>query len=94
MHHAETIAAQPPLNGKWIVLDTMSREQQLSSVFVSKVYLANGKPAPSVAIQDWYERQGYRVFATEKAGYQWVNPTTGEREGIDYLFLKKRLQEE
>lgn len=93
MHRVETIAAQPPLNGKWIVLDTMSREQQLSSA-AAKVHLAQGRPAPSVANQDWYERQGYRVFATEKGGYQWVNPTTGETEDIDYLFLKKKLQEE
>ncbi|KAF3767624.1 hypothetical protein M406DRAFT_233774, partial [Cryphonectria parasitica EP155] len=62
MHLAETIAAQPPLNGRWVVLDTMSREQQLSSTFVKRIYLAQGKPAPTVAIQDWYERQGYEVF--------------------------------
>lgn len=93
MQRAEAIAAQPPLNGKWIVLDTMSREQQMSSAFVQTMYLAQGREAPAVAIQDWYERQGYQVFAMEKGGYKWQNPTTGEREDIDYLFLRKRLQE-
>ncbi|KAJ4418977.1 hypothetical protein N0V82_005202 [Gnomoniopsis sp. IMI 355080] len=93
MQRAELIAAQPPLNGKWIVLDTMRREQQMSSGFIQKMYLAHGRAAPTVATQDWYERQGYRVFSVEKAGYKWVNPETGERVDIDYLFLKKRLQE-
>lgn len=93
MQRAELVATQPPLNGRWIVLDTMSREQQMSGAFIKKVYLAQGRAAPTVATQDWYERQGYRVFSVEKAGYKWVNPETGEREDIDYLFLKKRLQE-
>lgn len=93
MQCAEAIAAQPPLRGKCVVLDTMSREQQMSSAFVEKVYLAHGRPAPTVATQDWYERQGYRVFAVEKGSYKWENPTTGDREDIDCVFLKKRLQE-
>lgn len=93
MQRAEAIATQPPLNSQWIVLDTMTREQQMSSTFVQRMYLAQGRAAPTVAIQDWYERQGYQVFAVEKGGYKWVNPTTGEREDIDYLFMKKPLQE-
>lgn len=92
MDLAEGIAVRPPLGGRWVVLDTMTREQQLSSAFVERVYLAQGKPAPKVAIQDWYERQGYEIFDKWAAGYQWVNPETGEREDIDYLFLRKRLQ--
>ncbi|KAK7748607.1 hypothetical protein SLS53_000627 [Cytospora paraplurivora] len=93
MGQAERLASRDPsLAARWIVLDTMPREQQLSSAFVEKVYLAQGKPAPALAIQDWYEGQGYEAFAKEVAGYKWTNPETGEREDIDYLFLRKRLR--
>lgn len=90
MQLAEATATQPPLNGQWIVLDTMSREQQMS-VFASEALISQGRLVPIVSNQDWYERQGYEVFAIEKAGYKWVLPTTGEVVDIDYLFLKKKL---
>lgn len=91
MHHAERIAASPPLSAEWIVLDTMTREQQMSERFLQRLYIAQGKRVPRIATQDWYERQGYEVFAREDGGYKWASPVTGEREDIDYLFLKKRL---
>lgn len=93
MQGIEAIAAQPPLWGKWVVLDTMSREQQMSTAFVERVYVAQGRPAPTVATQDWYERQGYQAFAADTAGYKWANPTTGDKEDIDCIFLRKRLPE-
>lgn len=88
---AEHAAASPPLGARWAALDTMPRAQQLDPAFVEKVYLAQGRPAPARAVQDWYEGQGYEVFAGEKGGYRWANPETGEREDIDYVFLRKRL---
>ncbi|ROW14594.1 hypothetical protein VPNG_03282 [Cytospora leucostoma] len=91
MGRAERLASRDPsLGARWIVLDTMPRGQQLSPAFVEKVYLAQGRPAPALAIQDWYEGQGYEVFAEEAGGYKWANPETGEREDIDYIFLRKR----
>lgn len=92
MRAAETLAARADLlAGDWIVLDTMPREQQMNGDFVRLIYTAQGMPVPAVAIQDWYERQGYVVFAEEKGGYKWANPVTGDRQDIDYLFLRKRL---
>lgn len=57
-----------------------------------KMYAAQGKSVPTRTTQDWYERQGYQAFSKEVAGYTWVNPETGDSEGIDYLFMKKRLR--
>ncbi|ROV91663.1 hypothetical protein VMCG_09266 [Cytospora schulzeri] len=91
MRLAEDVAAHGPLQARWIVLDTMSREQQMEPALVQRVYLAQGNPAPVVPIQDWYEGQGYEAFAKEVGGYQWANPETGETQDIDYIFLKKRL---
>ncbi|ROW02295.1 hypothetical protein VSDG_02519 [Cytospora chrysosperma] len=92
MAGAEDLAANGPLRARWLVLDTMSREQQMEPALVRRVYLAQGNPAPVVPIQDWYEAQGYEAFAQEVGGYKWVNPETGERHDIDYVFLRKRLK--
>lgn len=70
----------------------VAREQQMEPALVRRVYLAQGNPAPVVPIQDWYEAQGYEAFAQEVGGYKWVNPETGERQDIDYVFLRKRLK--
>lgn len=89
---AERIAAQPEvLNGGWIVLDTMLREQQMSGPFMYAVYTSQGRAAPKVATQDWYERQGYVVFAEKKGGYIWADPITGERTDVDCVILRKKL---
>ncbi|KAI3402098.1 hypothetical protein diail_27 [Diaporthe ilicicola] len=92
MRLAEDLASLEPLNAKWIVLDTMPRDQQMKSEFIEKVYLAQGKSAPAVPTQDWYERQGYEAFERHVAAYKWENPVTGETEDFDYLFLRKRLR--
>lgn len=91
MRLVEHLASLDPLNAKWIVLDTMPRDQQMKAAFIKKVYFARGKPAPTVPIQDWYEKQGYESFARDVAAYKWTNPVTGETEDFDYLFLRKRL---
>lgn len=88
---AERLASAPPLRARWVVLDTMPRAQQMDPAFVWTVYHAQGKPAPTVSSQDWYEGQGYEVFGKEAGGYKWANPETGERLDFDYLFLRKRL---
>lgn len=88
MRAAESIAAQKDLlDGGWIVLDTMQQEKQLSGA----LYVAMGRPVPKVASQDWYERQGYVVLATEKVCYKWVSPVTGEELDIEQVFLRKKL---
>ncbi|KAK2613707.1 hypothetical protein N8I77_000599 [Diaporthe amygdali] len=92
MRLVEHLASLEPLNAKWIVLDTMPRDQQMKPEFIQKVYLAQGKPAPAIPIQDWYERQGYEAFAKDVAAYKWANPVTGDTEDFDYLFLRKKLR--
>lgn len=87
----ERIASQEPLNAKWIVLDTMPKDQQMKSAFIEKVYTAQGKPNPAVPTQDWYEKQGYEAFARDVAMYKWENAITGETEDFDYLYLRKKL---
>lgn len=89
MQLAEATAAQPPLHGQWIVLDTMSREQQMS-IFAKGALAAQGRSPPKVSNQNWSEHQGYAVFAIEKEGYKGVLPTTGEVVRIDYMFMKKK----
>lgn len=92
MRAAETIAGQTePLNAGWIVLDTMPREQQLSGGFTKAMYAELGRPVPEIAAQDWYERQGFIVFAEEKNTYTWVSPVTGERQELNKVFLRKKV---
>lgn len=92
MSHAEDIASREPLKAKWIVLDTMPREQQVSPAVVEKFFSAQGKPRPLVTTQDWYERQGYGVLARGPVAYTWVSPATGKTEQLNYLFLRKQLR--
>lgn len=93
MRLAEAMAAQTPaLGAQWIVLDTMTREQQMDAAFIEQVYLAHGRPKPTVPIQVWYEHQGYQAFAKEAAGYKWLDPVTGTFKDIDCLFMRKSLQ--
>lgn len=92
MRNAEAIASRAPLQAKWIVLDTMPREQQMGPAVAQWLYVAQGKPPPTVATQDWYERQGYGVVARTPDAYKWVSPVTGHSEQIDYLFMRKQLQ--
>lgn len=93
MHLVERLAAAATTTpaAEWMVLDTMTREQQMSKRLQQRLYVDQGKPVPSVATQDWYERMGYEAFAREVGGYEWVDPVTGATEEIDYLFLKKRI---
>lgn len=91
MRVVERIASAGPLSAKWIVLDTMPKDQQTKSAFIKKVYTAQGKPNPAVPTQDWYEKQGYEVFARDVAAYKWENAVTGETEDFDYLYLRKKL---
>lgn len=93
MRLIEDIASLEPLNAKWIVLDTMPRDQQMKPEFIQKVYLAQGHKAPTIPTQDWYEGQGYESFARDVAAYKWVNPVTGDSEDFDYLFLRKSLKQ-
>lgn len=88
MYAVERLAAREDLlRAGWAVLDTMEREQQLGG----GLYAALGRPVPPVATQDWYERQGYVVFATKKEVYKWTSPVTGEEVDVQQVFLRKKL---
>ncbi|KAG8166571.1 hypothetical protein KVR01_002260 [Diaporthe batatas] len=91
MGMVESIASLEPLSAKCIVLDTMPKDQQMKPAFIEKVYTKQGIPKPAVPVQDWYEKQGYEVFARDVAAYKWENATTGETEDFDYLYLRKKL---
>lgn len=91
MRLAEHLASLRPLSARWVVLDTMPRDQQMNPAFVKDMYFARGRPAPAVPIQDWYESQGYESFARHVAVWKWANPVTGDTEDFDHLFLRKRL---
>lgn len=91
MRAVEHISLEEPLKAEWMVLDTVSREQQLSGEFMQMMYETMGRPVPKVANQDWYERQGYALFAKEEKGYQWTSPVTGHTENLVPLYLRKRL---
>jgi hypothetical protein len=48
MDQIEAVAAQPPLKGKMVVLDTISAETQMSSATVRSMFTDNGNPVPMV----------------------------------------------
>ncbi|OLN86182.1 hypothetical protein CCHL11_04153 [Colletotrichum chlorophyti] len=65
MDLVEDMATKPPLSAKTLMLDTISKEDQLDPVS-SKV--ANGK-LPPMPTHAWYERRGYKHIWTEPNMY-------------------------
>lgn len=94
MRQVELLARQQPLNATCVVLETMPREQYLTSLLIRWAFEARGKPMPTVSVQDWYERQGYVEYAREETGYKFEDPVTGEKEDIQNLIMWKRLESE
>ena len=41
--------------------------------------------------EEWYTRQGYRVFGEEEKAYGWPDPLTGQMRYLPRVFLKKDL---
>lgn len=92
MQQVELLARQQPLNATWIVLETMPREQYLTSLLIKRAYGARGRSMPTISVQDWYERQEYVEFRREDTGYQFQDPVTGEKEVVQNLIMWKRLE--
>lgn len=49
MMELERIAAQPPLNGELMVLDTITEEFQFSDFVIDRLYTSKGNPPPAVS---------------------------------------------
>lgn len=94
MRQVERLARQHPLNATCVVLETMPREQYLTSLLIRRAFEARGKPMPTISVQDWYERQGYVEYAREETGYKFEDPVTGEKEDIQNLIMWKRFASE
>lgn len=94
MRQVELLARQQPLNATCVMLETMPREQYLTSLLIRRAFEARGKPMPTVSVQDWYERQGYVEYAREDTGYKFEDPVTGEKEDIQNLIMWKRFDQQ
>ena len=41
--------------------------------------------------EEWYTKQGYRVFGEEENAYPWVDEKTGIKSYLPRVFLRKDL---
>ncbi|KAL1840203.1 hypothetical protein VTK73DRAFT_3820 [Phialemonium thermophilum] len=96
-----------PLRARVAVLDTMVERFQMDPRIAERIYSAQGNPIPALAdhpsftlsalrlqtpTERWYKKQGYVEFYTDKSGYLWTDPATGEKVPVAIVFLKKYLQ--
>ncbi|KAL2107871.1 hypothetical protein VUR80DRAFT_4660 [Thermomyces stellatus] len=93
MRQVEEMAVREPVNAKVLVLDTQKGTSQVSEEVVKLMYTNRGLPVPTVvkSNEEWYKKQGYRVFGEEEAAYPWVDEKTGTTRYLPRVFLRKDL---
>ncbi|KAH8681578.1 hypothetical protein BX600DRAFT_26435 [Xylariales sp. PMI_506] len=87
MDHIETVAAQAPLNGKMVVIDTIAAEMQLRPEVTKPIYADRGIPVPTKPLQEWYARRDYELFNQLRAGYT-LKHASGSLV-LDIVYMRK-----
>ncbi|KAJ3560753.1 hypothetical protein NPX13_g9198 [Xylaria arbuscula] len=86
MAQVESIAAQEPMNAKWMALDTLAKEVQKDA----GVGMENLIPVTSK--EEWYARQGYDTYR-QGPGYTYQAPD-GRNIQLRVSYMKKRIGEQ
>ncbi|KAK5628528.1 hypothetical protein RRF57_004243 [Xylaria bambusicola] len=84
MARVESIAAQEPMNGKWMALDTLAKEVAIDMGMENIV--------PVTSKEEWYARQGYETY-WQGPGYTYQAPD-GCNIQLRVSYMKKRIDGE
>ncbi|GAP82600.2 putative acyl- N-acyltransferase [Rosellinia necatrix] len=93
MANIEAIAAQEPMKGKWMALDTLAKEvqkeMQMEAGETASIDVGMGNMVPVTSKEEWYARQGYQTYK-RGPGYTYQTP---EGRSIQLLvsYMKKRI---
>ncbi|KAI0525743.1 hypothetical protein F5B22DRAFT_251070 [Xylaria bambusicola] len=91
MAKVESIAAQEPMNGKWMALDTLAKEvpAEMGSMTID---VGMGNIVPVTSKEEWYARQGYETYR-QGHGYTYQAPD-GRNIQLRVSYMKKRINGE
>ncbi|KAI1179419.1 hypothetical protein F4777DRAFT_534225 [Nemania sp. FL0916] len=89
MAKVEAIAAQEPMNGKWMALDTLAKEVPKEVGDVDSIDVGRGSIIPITSKEEWYSRQGYQTYK-QGPGYTYQAPD-GHRTQLRVSYMKKRI---
>ncbi|KAJ2902602.1 hypothetical protein MKZ38_000363 [Zalerion maritima] len=91
MTYLESMMTQNPINATIAALDTVPGEWQLAKDNIQNFYSDPPHKVPAVSNEEWYERQGYKVFHRDEKALKERLGDSGEEVVIPLLFCKKRL---
>ncbi|KAI8956259.1 hypothetical protein F4801DRAFT_7859 [Xylaria longipes] len=87
MAKVEIIAAQEPMNGVWMALDTLAKEGQKETGDGTDV--GTDSITPVTSKEEWYARQGYETYK-QGPGYTYQTPD-GNSIQLRVSYMKKRI---
>lgn len=89
MRKVEAIAAQEPMKGKWMALDTLAKEVQEEVEDVGSINVGMGNIIPVTSKEEWYAQQGYQTYK-QGPGYIYQTPD-GRGIQLRVSYMKKRI---
>ncbi|ORY62967.1 uncharacterized protein BCR38DRAFT_345318 [Pseudomassariella vexata] len=90
MDSLEALAAKEPINAKYIVLDTLSKDAKIPDDVLKALYADRGLPERKVSNEDWYTRRGYKRFHVEEKAAVHIHED-GHTTNLDLAYLSKRI---
>ncbi|KAI0541238.1 hypothetical protein GGR58DRAFT_37736 [Xylaria digitata] len=91
MAKVESVAAQEPMNAKWMALDTLAKEVQEAGDAAS-IDVGMGNIIPVTSKEEWYTRLGYQTYR-QGPGYTYQAPD-GRNIQLRVSYMKKRIDQE
>ncbi|KAF2971532.1 hypothetical protein GQX73_g1934 [Xylaria multiplex] len=92
MARVESIAAQEPMNAKWMALDTLAKEVQKEAGDIASIDVGMGNIMPITSKEEWYTRLGYQTYQ-QGPGYTYQAPD-GRSIQLRVSYMKKRIDRE
>ncbi|KAJ8129816.1 hypothetical protein O1611_g3810 [Lasiodiplodia mahajangana] len=89
MTKVEATAAQEPMKGEWMALDTLAKEVQKEAGDVDFVDVGEGSVMPITSKEEWYARQGYQTYE-QGPGYTYQMPN-GHSIQLRVSYMKKKI---
>ncbi|KAI0971491.1 hypothetical protein F4678DRAFT_479353 [Xylaria arbuscula] len=89
MAKIESVAAQEPMKGKWMALDTLAKEVPAETSDVASIDVGMGNIMPVTSKEEWYARQGYKTYR-QGPGYTYKTPDNRSIQ-LRVSYMKKRI---
>ncbi|KAI0106286.1 hypothetical protein GGR51DRAFT_178772 [Nemania sp. FL0031] len=89
MAQVEAVAAQEPMKGQWMALDTLAKEVQKETSDVGPIDVGNGSAMPITSKEEWYARQGYQTYE-QGPGYTYQT-ADGHSIQLRVSYMKKKI---